>query len=275
MIRFYLLLLLFIPLSCVSSFANEGTVSSYEGRHFLVGFLDNEIDLYSPPYQTIYISSKYNTEVTITEPRIGATYTLVLRKDTIIEIDVDQDYEHKNPEVIHGNKLIEISSKHPISCVAKSSMYLSSEKFSIIPTRNWGKEHYAISMPNDYYLEALDQNPNIIEAQKTSRLGEFLVLANENYTNVEITVAAATFRGAIKDSTIKVRLNKGESYLIKSKYSHGVNGVHDLSGSRIVSDKPVGLVSGHMRTSIQQQTVDNIIDTKDHIVEMLPPTNTW
>jgi hypothetical protein len=275
MIRFYLLLLIFIPLSSVLSFANEGTISSYEGRHFLVGFIDNEINVYSPPYQSIYLSSKYNTEVTITEPRLGKTYTLKLKKDSIIHIDVDEDYEHIDPEVIFGNKLIEISSKAPISCVAKSSLLQSGDKFSIIPTRNWGTEHYAVTMPNDYYIEPIDQDPQIVELQKTSRLGEFLILANENFTNVEITVAADTYKGAAKDSTIKIRLNKGQSYLVKSKYSHGINGVHDLSGSRIVSDKPVGVVSGHMRTSIQQQTSYSSLTSKDHIVEMLPPTNTW
>jgi|GEM_PF-1496126 len=275
MIRFYLLLLLFIPLSGVSSLANEGTISSYEGRHFLVGFLDNEINVYSPPYQSIYLSSKYNTNVTITEPREGKTYTLPLKKDSILELDVDVDYEHIDPEVIFGNKLIEISSTHPISCVAKSSLFQSGDKFSVIPTRNWGTEHFAVTLPNDYYIEPEDQDPQIVELQKTSRLGEFLILANENYTNVEITVAADTYKGAAKDSTIKVRLDKGESYLVKSKYSHGVNGVHDLSGSRIVSDKPVGVVSGHMRTSIQQQSVFSRLTSKDHIVEMLPPSNTW
>ena len=275
MIRFYLLLLVFIPLSGVSSFASEGTLSSYEGRHFFVGFIDNEINVYAPPYQSIYLSSKYNTDVTITEPREGKTYTLKLKKDSIIYIDVDVDYEHIDPEVIFGNKLIEISSNAPISCVAKSSLLQSGDKFSVIPTRNWGTEHYAVTMPNDYYIEPLDQDPQIVELQKTSRLGEFLILANENYTNVEITVAADTYKGAAKDSTIKIRLNKGQSYLVKSKFSFGINGVHDLSGSRIVSDKPVGVISGHMRTSIQQQTSYNTLTSKDHIVEMLPPTNTW
>lgn len=275
MVRFYILLLLLITLSGVSSYAGEGTVSSYEGRHFLVGFIDNEINVYAPPYQSIYLSSKYNTEVTITEPRLGKTYTLKLKKDSIIYIDVDVDYEHTDPEVITGNKLIEISSKHPISCLAKSSLFQSGDIFSVIPTRNWGTEHYAVTMPNDYYIEPFDQDPAIVELQKTSRLGEFLVLANENYTNVEITVAADTYKGAEKDSTIKVRLNKGQSYLIKSKYSFGINGVYDLSGSRIVSDKPVGVVSGHMRTSIEQQTVYSTLTSKDHIVEMLPATNTW
>ena len=274
MIRYYLLLLI-IPLSLVCTYAKEGTLSSYEGRHFFVGFLDNEINAYAPPYQSIYLSSKYNTEVTITEPRDNKTYTLLLKKDSILFIDVDVDYEHKDPEVKFGNKLIEISAKHPISCVAKSSLLQSGDKFSVIPTRNWGTEHYAVTMPNDYYIEPDDQDPQVIELQKTSRLGEFLIIAKEDYTNVEITVAADTYKGAAKDSTIKVRLDRGQSYLIKSKYSHGVNGVHDLTGSHILSDKPVGVISGHMRTSIQQQSVFSTLTSKDHIVEMLPPTNTW
>lgn len=275
MIRLYLLLTFLISLPNLMAAPNSGTISSYEGRHFLVGFLDNEINIYREPDMTIYISSKYNTDVTVTEPQSSETYTFHLKKDQVAPIVVQAGYEHIRPELTHNNMLIEISSSAPISCVAKSSSPQSGDKFSIIPTRNWGTEHYAVSMPNDYYIEPINAHPIFIEQQKQSRLGEFLVLANENFTNIEITVAADTYGGIPKDSTIKVQLSKGQSYLVKSKYSHGEKGVHDLTGSKIVSDKPVGVVSGHMRTSIYQQFQLSVLDSKDHIVEMLPSTNAW
>lgn len=275
MIRFYILLILILTLTQFSANAKNGMMSSYEGRHFYVGFLDNEVSFYWDPYMSIYISSKYDTEVTITEPQANKKYTINLKKDEIAPINVARGYEHLISEQVYQKMLIEITSKFPISCVAKSASPQSSDQFSIIPTRNWGKEHYAVTMPNDFYYEPPNTDPTVVEMEKTSRLGEFLILADEDNTNVEITMADDSFQGIKKDSTFKVRLNKGESYLVKSKFSKGVKGVYDLTGSHIVSDKPVGFVSGHMRTSIQQQDEFNSLETKDHIVEMLPPTNAW
>lgn len=262
-------------MSLFAATVNNGMMSSYEGRHFYVGFLDNEVDFYWDPYMTIYISSKYDTDVTVTEPQANKTYTFKLKKDDIAPIKVARGYEHLVSEQIYQKMLIEISSKFPISCVAKSASPQSSDQFSIIPTRNWGTEHYAVTMPNDFYYEPPDTDPTIVQMEKTPRLGEFLILADENNTNVEITMADDSFRDVKKDSTIKIKLNKGESYLVKSKYTYGLKGVYDLTGSHIVSDKPVGFVSGHMRTAIQQQDEFNELETKDHIVEMLPPTNAW
>ncbi len=278
MIRFFTIFIFLLTLTNISALqAQSGALSSYEGRHFFVGFMDNEADVIwaSSPYMTIYITSKFDTEVTVREPQSNRIYTFVLKKDDVAPIEVSRGYEHLQSEIVHNSMLMEITSTQPVSCVAKSSSVQSSDKFSIIPTRNWGYEHYAVSMPNDYYIEPEDENPIIIETQKTPRLGEFLVMAKEDYTTVEIKMAADSYAGVPKDSIFEVILDRGESYLVKSKAVHGVIGIHDLSGSRIRSNKPVGVVSGHMRTSIRQYEILNALYTKDHIVEMIPPAATW
>lgn len=276
MIRFYTIFIFIITLVTIGRIqAQEGMLSSYEGRHFFVGFLDNEVHLYQDPYMSIYVTSKFDTEVTVTEPQANRTYTFILKKDEVAVIDVTREYEHLLSETVYNNMLTEITSTQPISCVAKSSLIQSSDKFSIIPTRNWGFEHYAVSMPNDYYIEPVDANPIIIEQQKTPRLGEFLVMAREDQTRVEITMAAESFAGVAKDSTFIVTLDRGQSYLVKSKAVHGVKGVHDLSGSRVRSNKPVGVVTGHMRSSVKQVDIYSRLGAKDHLVEMVPPTSTW
>src|SRR6056300_821855 len=276
MIRFYTIFIFFLTLASVGVLqAQSGMLSSYEGRHFYVGFLDNEVHLYQDPYMSIYVTSKFDTEVTVNEPQANRTYTFLLKKDEVAAIDVTREYEHLLSETVYNNMLTEITSNQPISCVAKSSLVQSSDKFSIIPTRNWGYEHYAVSMPNDYYIEPDDINPIIIEQQKTPRLGEFLVMAREDQTRVEITMAAESFEGVPKDSSFIVTLNKGQSYLVKSKAVHGVKGIHDLSGSRVRSNKQVGVVSGHMRSSVKQVDFYSRLGAKDHLVEMVPPTSTW
>ena len=43
----------------------------------------------------------------------------------------------------------------------------------------------------------------------------------------------------------------------------------DLTGTRIVSSKPIAVLSGSVRTSVGAELMG------DHVVEMLSPTNTW
>lgn len=275
MIRFYYLIFIILPIVFISTSAQQGMMSSYEGRHFYVGFLDNEVYFYWDPNMSIYLSSKYNTDVTITDPILNKTYTVNIKKDEIVPIDVAMGYEHLISEEVSRNKLIEIKSEFPISCIAKSSMPQSSDEFSIIPIRNWGKDYYAVTMPNDFYYEPPGTDATKVEMEKTTRHGEFLIMASEDNTIVNIKLADDSFKENPKDTTINVILNKGESYLVKSRDSHGVKGVYDLSGTHVTSNKPIGFISGHMRTSIAQQDEYNQLDSKDHIVEMLPPTNAW
>ena len=59
----------------------------------------------------------------------------------------------------------------------------SSESYNLIPVANWGKNYVVSSMPNDS-----------IRIGKNSYLttSEFLVIASENATNVEIVAPVAT-----------------------------------------------------------------------------------
>ena len=79
MIRFFTIVIFLLTLANIGALqAQGGMLSSYEGRHFYVGFLDNEISWAPNPYMDIYISSKFDTEVTVYEPQENRTYTFVL-----------------------------------------------------------------------------------------------------------------------------------------------------------------------------------------------------
>ena len=70
--------------------------------------------------------------------------------------------------------------------------------------------------------------------------------------------------------TQTVTLNKGETYLLRDLadnfFAHGP----DLTGSIITSTKPVAVFGGNRATFIPNQFF-----AADHLVEQLPPTNTW
>ena len=70
--------------------------------------------------------------------------------------------------------------------------------------------------------------------------------------------------------THTVTLNQGETYLLRDLASEGITGASDLTGSIITSTKPVADFGGNRATFIPSQFF-----ATDHLVEQLPPTNTW
>ncbi len=73
---------------------------------------------------------------------------------------------------------------------------------------------------------------------------------------------------AIRTQT--VTLNQGETYLLRDSAERGPSGAADLTGSFISSTKPVAVFGGNRATFIPSQYF-----AADHLVEQLPPTNTW
>lgn len=260
--------------------------SALQGRHFLVGFMQNEIkrsDISETVSMSIFVSSTQHDTITITYPEISAIDT-VIAPHQILELKVPVTLE-VTEHGIFSNKLVDIRSKHPIICWAFSSKNQSSDSYVVLPIGFWGKEYRIISMPNDMYNGkrrlvvdgATDTNGNIINAVKysehvTPRAGEFMVISNYDNTLVTYTPTANTRNNVLAGHTETVTLNKGEVLLVQSQV--GNIGTEDLTGTLVQSNNPVGIISGHVRTAIHQG-LDNPYDTKDHIAEMLYPTNTW
>ncbi len=70
--------------------------------------------------------------------------------------------------------------------------------------------------------------------------------------------------------TQTVTLNQGETYLLRDLADGGFGKGPDLTGSIITSTKPVAVFGGNRATFIPNQFF-----AADHLVEQLPPTNTW
>lgn len=236
----------------------------------MVGFMENESNIAEPNKgleQKIFLTSVMDAKVQIKMGDLPA-YDVSIPKNQVINIDVPRTFENFTSEVIRKN-IVEINSDVPIMVYAFSSLFRSSDSYSAIPVANWGKEYVAVSMPNDQY------NKVTLDSAKdfTPRSSEILVMSAYDGTNVTIIPKSVTRNNMPVDQPIKITLNKGECYLVQSfPYSRGSG---DLSGTIIRSDKPSGVLSGHVRTAILQGFIEQPPDSKDHLVEMLTPTSSW
>lgn len=256
--------------TCLSAYAQserKGEVrssllgSNAEGTHFMVGFMQNEInDGYYSAYQTLQIASRLSATVTLISPE-GDTTKFTLQPYQVITIAVPPEYECHDEGVEHNG--IEILSTRPISVYGFSSKVQTSEGYLALPINSWGTSYVTAC----YKLDQYDYDPKDGGGSNLRpRRGEFAVIAAEDNTVVTVYPSTKTFGGAAKGGAYSKTLNKGDIFQVQDGGEY--RGYSDLSGSIVTSNKPVGVLSGHVRAAVPY-----VYNTKDHLIEMLPPVN--
>lgn len=245
-------------------------LSNYEGRRFQLGFMENEYKIISYGIELkIFISARQVSNINVTFPK-RPPMSFRIPPDSVLVIPVSSEYYNPLSEQKFTNA-IKIDADFPILVYAFSSQPKTSDSYAAIPVENWGKEYVAISMPNDQYNDKIESLQDSIE-YLTPRQSEFMIVADYDDTQITIIPTNETEKGRPKSMPFNVTLNSGDTYLVKSAKT-GV-GTGDLSGSTVRSTKPVGVLSGHSRSAVPVGQPQGH-DSKDHLVEMLLPTNVW
>ena len=249
--------------------AEATTYSSYSGRNFYVSFMQNEIHLNKDPLVLkVFLTSLNPTTYEIILP--NETFRGELRANEIKEVDIPTNLEVTTSEV--PQKLaVQIKSEQPISVYCFSSKLTTSDSYSAIPVSRWGTKYIVASYPNDQYASPDRENLDSL-TKFVPRSSQFMIISAYDGTVINFAPKANTRAGKLAGSNYQITLNRGEVYLVQSyPYPRGFG---DLTGTIVTGNKPFGLLSGHVRTAIPQ-TAPYPFDSKDHLVEMLPPTNTW
>ncbi|MGE5480886.1 MAG: hypothetical protein ACM3U1_10740 [Chloroflexota bacterium] len=217
----------------------------------------------------IIVSSAKRANVTIQTPT-GEVINREMQPSTSFEYSYPLKQFEKS-EVYETFKAVkktfEIVADDSISVYVLSIKDYSADGFSAIPVDSWDKEYYHVG----YYDYATGKGALF------PRGGGFLVLAAEDNTRVTIEVPPSLVSmdylvdGKGKPRKIEATLQKGETYSVRSEGSHQWT---DLSGAHITSDKPIGLISYHLRTVLPTE-IDNISFGRNHLCEALPPVRAW
>lgn len=149
-----------------------------------------------------------------------------------------------------------------VTVYAINTMRWSSDSFVALPLDALGTDHVVLSYPNT-------QRPNplgdIFEANSDFP-SQFAVVGTVNGTRVQIT-PSARLNNQPNTNSFAVTLDAGEVFLAQAEGPTGT----DLTGTRIVADRPIVVYGSHQRTNIPfSQTVG-----RDHLVEQLPSIDHW
>ncbi|KAM4568117.1 IgGFc-binding protein [Fundulus diaphanus] len=219
--------------------------AGWAGREFALSFMENYAPNYDSPRFQLYITAlQANTKVTVQVPPLKFKEEKTLKAGERVAISLPTGVEMYNSE--RSDKTVRVDASAAVSVSSFSYKLYTADTSVIYPTTEWGTEYYILTPPR-----------NSFRSNK-----EFAVTNGKEKNNVEVylkapvTFQGRTFRGGDK---LVIDLEPYESVQLQSNY--------DLSGSRVSSQHPVAVFSGH--------TCTVHLSKCNHVYEQLLPVSSW
>ncbi|GAB1450611.1 hypothetical protein MASR2M47_06670 [Draconibacterium sp.] len=237
---------------------------STEGTDFWFGFMEGRNDNGNVHYIEITVTASETTNFKIyigksTTPLANVASAVSANSSVQIIIPLNLG-EATGSETIQ-EKGIHLVAEKPVNVYALNWDRNSADVAVIYPVPSLGKQYFTMCF-----------TPNVHNRPAHGKNSEFLIVASEDSTSVEITPSVVTDGGKAAREIFQIRLNKGEVYQVQSANQRYLAGQGDLTGSYIESDKPVAVYSGNFSTTIPSETG---MTGYDHLFEQMPPLQTW
>ncbi|MBU3699124.1 MAG: T9SS type A sorting domain-containing protein [Candidatus Kapabacteria bacterium] len=235
---------------------SQTVMSLTQGKRYVVAFPQAWASTSESPFpqpMMLQISSRTKTKVRVTTPaaineapRIDKEY--ILEANRVLSVPVSVAYMNTKSETKTGFGIV-VEADAPIWVTTLQQWNGNGETANHLPVEGWGKNYYTMNFYQDRYGTQADGY--------SYRPSQILVIADNDSTVLSYAPAFDTEGGESnpsvrKGATQTVVLNKGETFLIKSKIDEANNKewITDLSGTMIRSSKPVGVISGHTKVGI-------------------------
>lgn len=267
----------------------QGHGISSDARDFYVGYMPGIRHPggwtgYTENYYVLVCSYQDNNPVTLyyfgadgSEIQ-GPTKILTKGRCQQILLDRNQMQPARPGEVLEF-KAAHIKSRYPISVQLYDEGSSTGGMYQAIPTSALGKSYVIAS----WFDNPIQNNPGFLNRDSSS--SEFMIIAPYDNTNVTFIPNSTTYAGVLgyksgagsdglpHPKTIQMR--KGQVYWVRS---FSVDASNDLSGSTVVSDKPVAVLGGQERGLLGDPSgwwlsLDN--DIRDVMIEQMTPVEDW
>ena len=149
----------------------------------------------------------------------------------------------------------------------------SSDKVTIIgqndPSYHTSETFFALPTKRSFAAEYVYYGISVSRYYRSSTDSVVMIVGTEDTTIMNLTVTQSV---AIKVHSIVYSLTPGRQYtfVIDRLQTIFVGSILDLSGTKIVTNKPVSVLSGH-----QCANVPNNVGDCGYIIEQVPPTTSW
>jgi len=258
-------LMIFLFFFCAESKAfgdDERCHRSTEGKEFWFGFMEGRNDNGNVHYIEITVTAREETSFSVFIGKsVVAFDTRTVLANNSVQIRIPLNLAEATGSESIQEKGIHLVAENPVNVYALNWDRNSADVAVIYPVPSLGNEYFAMCY-----------TPNVHNRPVHGRNSEFLIVASEDNTTVNITPSVVTDGGNPDEVTFPITLNKGEVFQVQSLNQRNLAGQGDLTGSYIESDKPVAVYSGNFSTTVPSETD---MSGYDHLFEQIPPVQTW
>ena len=217
------------------------------GKVFWLSYLHNH---FRPPTLTLLLSAEQACSGTVSNPLTGwsTAFTVAAHSVSTVQVPLEQAYPDNVDEI--ANFGILVTADDSISVYAANYNSNSFDVTNVLPVN---------ALADEYLLQTYTPMMN----------AEFVVVATEDNTVVEITPSKVLEGGHSANHTFSIMLQQGQTYLGKSRFG-GTLG--DLSGTVIKAlyNKPIAVFNGNVCAMVPSTN-----SYTDHLVEQAVGVNYW
>lgn len=221
----------------------------------MILFMENRIDQPKTKFLEIFATpgrSSSSSEVTVTISQVHnqsiPVMAVSIPRGQVRKIEIPVELRMKESSLTKQG--IFITSNDDVIVYGINKDEYSTDGFLALPINTLGKEYYTVAYSPARYAT------------------EIAIAGIEDKTTVSITFTdyniKVPYQGIVyrHDETLKVELDRYSTLQLQSTQG-------DLTGTYIVSDKPIAVFSGNIRTNVGEG------GSRDHLVEMIPPVKSW
>ncbi len=279
------ILMLFLPILA------SAQLNSSEGRDYYVGllypsFMSQQLSpadsvLRGSYSASVMITSYYTNTVTLSyfdslgNESFRQSFAIPARGS--IEVPLELKYmKMSDSGEVAEYKACHIVAISSINVQMMSRGVCSGESYSSQGTSSLGK---------NYVVESYHDNPNGTGGvtTKENSAGYFMIVAAFDNTTIQIIPNTTTLKGktGINSGTgasgiekpFQISLNRGQCYMVKSS---GNDIKNDISGTSILSSKPIAVIAGHENAlTDKSDTTNTAIESRNFMVEQMLACEYW
>lgn len=237
---------------CLILMALPASAQSTRGTEFWIGYMTHTSPTGDPPEFTVYISTRRPNTAVISIPGSGFTQTVGIPANSVRAIALPQNLLLTIESEGIANRGVRIATTDSADVWTLSYVPRTMEGTVVLAKGALGSEYRVMA------YQGFTDDANFPIAS------QFMIVATENATRIEITPSAVTLGGRPAGVPYTITMNLGQSYQVRS--------IHDLTGSRVRSldGRPIALFGG-----VERANVPLGAKFQNHLFEQLFPVDRW
>ena len=150
------------------------------------------------------------------------------------------------------------TSSDNVTVIGQSLISVSGDSFLAFPT---------VELDDDYVYYGISAPKSVVHSESIN--SSILIVGTENNTIMRLTVTQYVTIG-VGDTIVRLIPGTQYSFVINRLQTIFIGSPEDLSGTKIATDKPVSVFSGH-----QCANVPSNVTYCSYLIEQMPPTAMW